>query len=124
MQRRIAGGLLAACVLCGIAWTQEPAKPGGTKAAKPTTEEKQTGRLPNNFGKVGLTDAQKQKIYGLQAKYSDQIDALVKQVEDLRQKRDTEIEGVLTADQKAKLKGLLEEAAKKKSSKAKADEAK
>lgn len=76
-------------------------------------EKKASGRLPNNYGKIGLTEAQKQKIYQAQDKYGDQIDALVKQVEALRQKRDAEIDGVLTADQREQLKKLQAETAKK-----------
>jgi TolA-binding protein len=76
-------------------------------------EKKATGRLPNNYGRIGLTEAQRAKIYGVQMKYGEQIDALIKQVEELRQKRDTEIEAVLTPEQRENLKKLTAETAKK-----------
>jgi regulator of replication initiation timing len=76
-------------------------------------EKKATGRLPNNYAKLGLSDTQRQKIYATQARYGEQIDALVKQVEELRQKRDAEIEAVLTPEQRENLKKLTAETAKK-----------
>ncbi len=107
--RRIAGAVLVAFVACGLVWAQDAPKPG----AKPTAAnqagqagEKLTGRLPNNYAKVGVTDEQRQKIYALQKQYDDQIDALMKQVEELRQKRDKELEKVLTPEQREKLKAL------------------
>jgi len=84
-------------------------------------DKKATGRLPNNYGKLGLTDAQRQKIYSTQAKYGEQIDALIKQVEELRQKRDAEIEAVLTPEQRENLKKLTAETAKKSAAKKSAD---
>lgn len=80
-------------------------------------EKKASGRLPNNYGKVALTDQQKQKIYGLQERYGKQIDELVEQVEKLRQKRDAEIENVLSQEQRAQLKSLQAETAKKSAAK-------
>jgi Spy/CpxP family protein refolding chaperone len=118
--RRLAGVMLVACVACGWVWSQEAAKPDAQPAAAQQSSEKLTGRLPNYYGQVGLSEAQRQKIYGLQAQYGDQIDALVKKVEELRQKRDKEIEDVLSAEQKAKLKALMEAAAAKKKTSKKA----
>lgn len=80
-------------------------------------DKKASGRLPNNYGKIGLTDWQKQKIYSAQEKYGAQIDALVKQVELLREKRDAEIDGVLTPEQRDNLKKLVGETAKKSAAK-------
>lgn len=112
MARRVLVTGLMALVVCGFAGAQEAKKTTGKKDAA----EKATGRLPNNYGRLGLSDAQRQKIYGIQAKYQEQIEALTKQLEELRQKRDTEIEAVLTAEQKTKLQELQAETAKKKSS--------
>lgn len=114
--RRIAGAVLVAFVACGLVWSQDAPKPGAKPTAAQESPDKATGRLPNNYGKIGLSDVQRQKIYALQAQYGNQIDALVRQVEELRQKRDKDIEGVLTPEQKAQLKGLTEEAARKKAS--------
>ncbi len=111
-------GLLAVALTTG--WSQET-KPTGTKptAAKPesataaSVEAKPSNRLPNNYGKLELSGAQKDSIYQVQDKYGSEIDALIKQVESLRQKRDAEIAAVLTAEQKDKLKALLADSAKK-----------
>ena len=70
-----------------------------TKAAAP--EKKASRRLPNFFGDL-VDGTQKQKIYDIQDKYTPQIDALAEQVKALQQKRDAEIEGVLTPEQKVK----------------------
>lgn len=123
MQRMILG--LAGCVIVlgsMTAWTQESgSKPTTSKptAAKPAAaeEEKVTGRLPNNYGKLGLSDKQKKAIYESQAKYATEINELIRKVEELRGKRDAEVEGVLTAEQKVKLKELLTESAKKSAAK-------
>jgi Spy/CpxP family protein refolding chaperone len=119
--RRLAVALLVACVACGWVWSQDAPKPGAKPTAAQESPEKLTGRLPNYYGQVGLSEVQRQKIYALQAQYGDQIDALIRQVEELRQKRDKEVEDVLTAEQKTKLKALTDAAAaKKKTSKTKA----
>lgn len=123
MQRMILG--LAGCLIALgtiTAWTQESgSKPTVSKptAAKPAAEEEEkvSGRLPNNWGKLGLSDKQKKDVYARQAKYATEINALIRQVEELREKRDTEVEAVLTAEQKVKLKELLAESAKKSASK-------
>jgi hypothetical protein len=126
MQRMILG--LAGCLIAFgtiTAWTQESgSKPTKPTAAKPAAEEEEkvTGRLPNNWGKLGLSDKQKKDVYAKQAKYATEINALIRQVEELREKRDAEMEAVLTAEQKVKLKELLAESAKKSSAKKAAKE--
>lgn len=99
---------------------QSPAK--GSKA----NDDKPSRRLPNYYGQLDLTDEQKTKVYAVQDKYEGQIDALEKQIEDLKAKRAVESEAVLTADQKKKLLTAMEEAkakgkAKKKAATEKAD---
>lgn len=110
LQSRFVGVVLVAFVACGLVWAQETPKSKAKAAA-----EKVTGRLPNNYAKLGISEAQRKSIYGIQAKYNEQIDALTKQIEDLRGKRDAEIEAVLTPEQKEKLKALQKDAAAKKS---------
>jgi hypothetical protein len=82
-------------------------------APKPTeSKEKKAakGQLPAYYGKV-VTDAQKEKIYGIQAKYRTQLDSLEEQIDALKKKRDAEIEAVLDAGQLAKVKAAKDEAA-------------
>jgi hypothetical protein len=85
---------------------------------KTTTENK--GRLPNNYGKIGLSDLQKQKIYKIQAEYNPQIEKLEKELQNLKDKQDKDIAGVLSAAQAKLLHELeLPEPAKSKTEKAK-----
>ncbi len=119
MQRTILG--IAVCLIAlGAmnAWTQDSgSKPTTAKLAAAEEEEKVTGRLPNNYGKLGLNEKQRKSIYEVQGRYATEINALIKQVEELRVKRDAEVEAVLTAEQKVKLKELLAESAKKSAAK-------
>jgi len=129
LKSRFVGAVLVAFVACGIIWGQDAAKPTAKSAAKESVKEaaadKLTGRLPSGFGKLDVTDTQKQKIYAIQAKYKEQIDALNKQIDELQNKRDTEIEAVLTPEQKEKLKSAQKESADKKAAaKTKTDEKK
>lgn len=97
------------CSLIGLA--QDGPKPVATKATpadKGDAKAEKKGRLPANYGKIGLTEPQKTKIYGIQGKYDDQLDALEKQIETLKEKRDHEVEAVLTDDQKKILKNLVD----------------
>ena len=88
--------------------------------------KKAKGRLPPYFADI-VTDEQREKIYEVQSKYAKERDALEAQLEELRSIEMGEIEGLLDADQKEKLKKAREEAAakkKKKSSDTKAAETK
>ncbi|MEX1098135.1 MAG: hypothetical protein WED34_18980 [Planctomycetales bacterium] len=79
--------------------------------AKPARKEPR-GRLPNYYAKAGVNEAQREQIYGIQAKYQGQLAALQQQMRELVAKRDQEIQGVLTEEQRAELKKLEDEAAK------------
>ena len=48
------------------------------------TPAKIKGMLPPNWGKLGLSDEQKQKVYKVQADYGEKIAGLEKQVKDLK----------------------------------------
>lgn len=113
MRKMMIGTLVLWAMAVGVStgWTQETkpmtAKPAAAEAEKPSN------RLPNNYGKLELSGAQKDSIYKVQDQYGSEIEALIKQVETLRQKRDAEIAAVLTAEQQVKLKALLADSAKK-----------
>jgi hypothetical protein len=64
------------------------------------------GRLPAHFGKI-VDNTQREKIYAIQAKYSEKIEDLQEQLKDVMLQRDAEIREVLTAEQKKKLEELL-----------------
>jgi hypothetical protein len=74
--------------------------PGKGKSTGRSTPPDPTHRVPPGFAKLGLTDQQREAIYKVQAKYYPQIQALEKQVDALRAKREAECEAVLTASQK------------------------
>jgi len=65
------------------------------------------GQLPPNWGKLGLTDEQKQKVYKVQADFDQKKAALEKQLKDLKSQERGEMEKVLSDAQKARLKELL-----------------
>lgn len=65
------------------------------------------GVLPPNWGKLGLNDDQKKRIYAIQDEYRPKEEALEKQLQELKIKRRADLEKVLTDEQKQKLKDLL-----------------
>lgn len=71
-----------------------------------------------------MTEAQTKKIYAIQLSYYDKIKQLESQLKDLKDKRNSEVEAVLTATQKKKVDDLREEARKKREAKKKEREAK
>lgn len=88
---------------------QEP-KPKGEpktepKVAKPDMRFK--GQLPQNWGQLGLTAAEKEKVYLLQAKYNQDIDKLEKQIKELKEALNKERFELLSADQKKALENIL-----------------
>jgi hypothetical protein len=99
-----------------------PAQPAATPAKEP--DRSRVRRLPSYYGQIGLSDPQRQAIYRLQEAYSEQIDALEKQLETLKARRDQEIENVLTAAQKQRLGALTEAAAKRRAARSSSTAAK
>ena len=100
-------GVLGACLLMGVLGIAVL-----PLAAQDAKKEKAKGRLPPYYNDV-VDDAEKEKIYAIQATYADKIDKLEAELESLKAERDKKIEGVLPA---AKLKKIAEakaEAAKK-----------
>lgn len=83
------------------------------KKAKKKKRRKARGRLPNYYRAAGVTDEQREKIYSIQSSYREKIEPLEKQIAQLRAKMTTEIEAVLTPEQKKKVEELREAAAKK-----------
>ena len=54
------------------------------------------GQLPANWGKLGLSDEQKQRVYKVQNDYRPKIDDLQKKVDDLKAVERKDMEAVLT----------------------------
>jgi hypothetical protein len=76
-------------------------------------EKKTKGRLPQYYADI-VTESQRQKIYAVQDKYAKQIADLVAQLAAVEKQRDTEIENLLSADQREQLTKAREDAAAKK----------
>jgi Spy/CpxP family protein refolding chaperone len=83
----------------------EPKAKQDIKKDEPSAKVK--GILPMNWGKIGLTDDQKQQIYRIQGKYNDEIDKLDAKIKELKATRDKEMKAVLTDDQKKRLEAIL-----------------
>lgn len=99
--------LVVAVVSASVLPAPASAQEGKAKKAPKKEEVKEKkkeagGRLPPYYRDI-VTEEQKEQIYGIQGKYADQIAALQKQLDDLRDKQTAEIESVLTPEQKAKL---------------------
>ena len=80
-------------------------------------DAKAKGRLPNNWGKLGLTATQKEKVYTIETNYAAKIEELRKMIADLESKRDAEMHNVLTADQQKQLDTVLVDSTKAKAAK-------
>jgi hypothetical protein len=93
----------AMLVLSGGLIGQEPRK--DDKKSDPTPKVK--GVLPMNWGKIGLSDEQRQQIYKIQNKYDEEIDKLEAKIKELKNSRTKEMRAVLTADQKKRLEEIL-----------------
>src|SRR5262245_49034127 len=65
------------------------------------------GTLPPNWGKLGLTDEQKQKGNKVQAEYGEKIAELEAKIMDLKGKQKGDMEKVLSDEQKKRLKDIL-----------------
>jgi hypothetical protein len=89
----------------GVLLAQEAKK--GQEAKK--AQEKVSGRLPPGYGKLGLSDEQRQRIYKVQAAYDAKIEDLEEQLKRLQAEKRKAIDGVLTADQQKMLRKILEE---------------
>jgi len=80
------------------------AKKDDKKEEAPTIK----GVLPPNFGKIGLSEEQKQKIYKIQADARTKLLELQKKLDEMKAKEKEDLLSVLTDEQKKKLKEILE----------------
>ncbi|HTQ40680.1 MAG TPA: hypothetical protein VMJ32_16780 [Pirellulales bacterium] len=83
--------------------TAAPAAAAATDSTSATDDAKAKGRLPSGWGKLGITDAQKQSIYKVEASYETKIESLRKQLSDLETQRDADIRNLLTDAQHKQL---------------------
>jgi hypothetical protein len=114
--------IVAACavpvaILAGMNVASAPAQNAQSTAqetpkAAPKKPAKARGRLPAFYNQV-VDDSQREDIYAIQQKYAEEIEQLEAALNDLIDKRDTEVAGVLTAEQLEKV-SLLAATAKAK----------
>lgn len=78
-----------------------------------TAKAKRRGPLPSYFGKIGVDDDQRKKLYSVQESYQERLAALRKEMKALLSQRDSEMEALLTPGQKLRLQELKAEAVKK-----------
>jgi hypothetical protein len=64
-------------------------------------------QLPQNWGKIGLEESQRQRIYRIRGDAQVKIDVLEKQIEEIKTQEKKDMEAVLTAAQKARLREIL-----------------
>ena len=131
MRKRLLSVVVCALVALGIVSVstrpslvaQESGKAAKTEKGEGAKKSAKSGdRLPANYGKIGISEEQRKKIYDIQNKYDDQIAALQKQLADLRAKETAEVEAVLTPEQKKALQTANDESKKKAAEKKKASE--
>jgi hypothetical protein len=89
------------------------------KAAAPADAQKTRGRLPPYYGRV-IDQEQRTKIYEIQARFNAQLDKLRLEMDSLVTKRDAEIEGVLTAEQRDQVSKMRDDARSRRGSASKA----
>jgi hypothetical protein len=92
------GTLALALVAGGLSWGDD----------KKDTSVKSTAQLPPNFKKLGLSDEQEKKCREIHGRYRAKIQDLEEQLKQLRIDEVKEWSQVLTDEQKAKLKELVE----------------
>ncbi|VTR94970.1 Uncharacterized protein OS=Planctomyces maris DSM 8797 GN=PM8797T_26255 PE=4 SV=1 [Gemmata massiliana] len=103
-------GLFAALVVFSGGLVGQETKKDEKKAEKKEDKKddatKYKGTLPTNWRKVGLTDAQVQDVYKVQAKYKDEITKLKAKIAELEANMLKEERAVLTPEQKKRLEEL------------------
>jgi len=98
--------LLAGVVVAGLLGTSlvygDDAKP-----AKADAKPEVKGTLPAHFKQLGLSQEQQDKVTSIHADYKAKIDALTKELKELRDKQHEEVAKILTEEQKEHLKKIL-----------------
>ncbi len=85
------------------AFTQEKKAPPKVNGTQIQEDGPVKGRLPANWGKLGLTDKQKEAVYKITDKYNKEIAKLKKEITKLQSEQKSQLEGLLTPEQKKRL---------------------
>src|SRR5262249_43233947 len=94
---RVTVGILALSLFVGGLALGQDAKVQG----------KARGTLPQNWGKLGLSEDQKSEIYKIQTEYRSKIEALEAKVKELRKQQTAALDKVLTDSQRARLREII-----------------
>jgi hypothetical protein len=116
-------GALVALLFVGPSWAADQAAPAtGDKPATAAKKERADprGPLPAYYRNV-IDGAQREKAYKIFDEYEPKIDELKAQLKALVAKRDAEVEALLTAEQKSRIKELAAEAKAKRDAAGKKD---
>jgi hypothetical protein len=70
-------------------------------------------QLPRYYKQLGLSTKQRNDIYKIRGKYAAEIEKLTQQINALKEQEKTDLENVLTAAQKARLKEIISGGAEK-----------
>ena len=110
-------GSVGVLLLAGsLLFAQDAKKPEAAPGGAPKVQK----RVPDNFGKLNLTEEQKTRIYAIQAANAVKIDELEAQLKALKEKQDADIVAVLTPDQAKVLATIRAEGKLKEAERAKA----
>jgi Spy/CpxP family protein refolding chaperone len=108
MRKVLAAAALAALFVPAVAQTGKPDAKDGTPAVEKkeflldvSQARAKTGRVPNGYGQIGLTRDQKERIYGIQAAYSERIKQVEAELEQLKAEQIVQIKNVLSDQQKS-----------------------
>lgn len=125
---RCVGSIVLAAVIaigcCDVSKAADDAKPAAEKgtaddrkpeAGKKAARAKQRGPLPAYYRNV-VDGIQRDKMYKIYDEYDDKIDAVRAQLKALETQRDAEIDALLTAEQRERIKALAAEAKAKRDS--------
>jgi Spy/CpxP family protein refolding chaperone len=115
MRRKLRAGSLGlalalATAIGGLAEDSKP-KSSASKGTSTAGESRPRRQLPYFFGKLGLNDGQREKIYDIQGSYQDRLDRLQAEIDQLIRERNKKTEAVLTPGQRMRLKELRMESA-------------
>ncbi len=119
------------CLVGGLNWVsssaplhaQQPATAADSVDAEGASNRAEPrGRLPVFYSRVVSGD-QRDEIYAIQGRYRSEIEALERQLDELRDRMMEEIEGVLTAEQRTRVEELRAEARARREQKASESEA-
>ena len=109
------GVLVLSVVLSGVPfWLIDAAN--SAKGADSAKAPEKAPRLPNHFGKLGLSDEQKEKVFSIQSKYDEELKALKERLKKLQAEEQQEFETLLTPEQRSRLELLRTESRKKSAS--------